>query len=44
MSNDSTAGITNFLDPESPLWSIREHMCTVTYVIPIRIRLVAPTA
>jgi hypothetical protein len=44
MSKDSTAGIANFLDPGSPLWSIREHMYTVTYITPIRMWLVAPTA
>jgi hypothetical protein len=32
MSNDSTAGIGNFLDPRSALWLIREHMYTVTYI------------
>jgi hypothetical protein len=32
MSNDSTAGIDNYLHPRQPLWPIREHVYTVTYV------------
>ena len=32
MSSDSTAGIGNYLDPWQPLWPMREHVCTVTYV------------